>query len=95
MNIMQLVEGKKYKDQWEREWYVDKNGIFDECSEDFTNFYNSKHIRRAVFTEVKEPITITLEAEELELLKKIIDGEHIASYEYRIEMRKKLRGKLK
>ncbi len=79
MNIMQLVEGKKYKDQEGNEWNVDESGIFDECSEELTNYYDSKQIRNMTFTEVKEPITITLEAEELEHIKMLLDRPYSAN----------------
>ncbi len=73
MNIMELVEGKKYKDDHGRTWYKDKRGYIgqnDENNTDITHFYDSVILLSVVFTEVKEPITITLEAEELDLLKK-------------------------
>ncbi len=77
MNIMQLVEGKKYKDNMEGiTWWIETKGmwnhdnIIDEEANDLSDVYESADIRRLVFTEVKEPLTITLEAEELELLKK-------------------------
>ncbi len=74
MNIMELVEGKKYKDQEGNEWWFDGCGSLVrgtwEDAYDITDIHTSKEIRNMTFTEVKEPITITLEAEELELIKK-------------------------
>ncbi len=76
MNIMQLGEGKKYKSSiGDRTWNVDKNGYIEDLdtTEDITDLHDSYNIKRMVFTEVKEPVVITLESEELELLKKIWD----------------------
>ncbi len=95
-NIMELVEGKKYKDHQGREWSVDDHGYVEsaETDEDITELYDSCDIRRLVFTEVKEPITITLEAEELEFIKNLLDGTCIIPYDSGMKIGEKLLEKL-
>ncbi len=57
-NIMELVEGKKYKDQEGYIWKVDECGqVVKNSGIDITEEYTSQGIRKMVFTEVKEPIT--------------------------------------
>ncbi len=57
-NIMELEEGKGYKDENGKEWWLDKKDcIIDEEFNDLTCFYTSEEIRKMEFTEIGGHIT--------------------------------------